>query len=247
MTAAISPPTEECGPRSSPSNVAVSESLSGASAMDWAPDIRDSPPRYSGRAVIRTINGVRGTTERNSATMDSLTTSIQCASSMITNAGVVRASDAVLIMAVRRRRRASGSITGSGTSGSATPSRSSSSNRSCGPALGIWSRSLARADELSRSSTPITARSNWVTRWNGTSRACDSQKVHTTSTPTQAGHGCSLTGHPRLTDARWSDHTHHAAAATGRPVPPWRPEPRSPNGGRPEWPRRVRPSHPPVR
>ena len=49
---------------------------------------------------------------RKSASIDSLTASIQCASSMMNSAGSVRASDAALISAVNRRRRASGSICG---------------------------------------------------------------------------------------------------------------------------------------
>ena len=49
-------------------------------------------------------------TVRKSASIDSLTASIQCASSMTNSAGSVRASAVVLIIAVNRRRRASGSI-----------------------------------------------------------------------------------------------------------------------------------------
>ncbi len=56
-------------------------------------------------------------TVRKSASIDSLTASIQCASSMMNSAGSMRASDVVLISAVNRRRRASGSIWGSATSG----------------------------------------------------------------------------------------------------------------------------------
>ena len=40
-------------------------------------------PSYSGREVISTIDGVRGITARKSASIDSLTASIQCASSMM--------------------------------------------------------------------------------------------------------------------------------------------------------------------
>ncbi len=74
--------------------------------------------------------GVRGITVRNSASIDSLTSSIHWASSMMKTAGAVRASEAAFTSAVNRRRRASGSIWGGATSGSAMPSRSSSSSRS---------------------------------------------------------------------------------------------------------------------
>ena len=60
------------------------------------------------------------------------------------SAGVVRARDAALISAVNRRRRASGSMVGSNTSGSAVPSKSSSSIRSCGSASGTRSRMRVR-------------------------------------------------------------------------------------------------------
>ena len=49
--------------------------------------------------------------------IDSLTSSIQCTSSITKSAGVVRESVTALINAVRRRRRASGSITGPGYRG----------------------------------------------------------------------------------------------------------------------------------
>jgi hypothetical protein len=109
MTAASSP-TEGSDPSNSPSSAAVSESASGASAIVWAPCTRGSALSYSGRAVISTIDGVRGMTVMRSASIDSLTASIQCASSMMNSAGSVRANDTVLISAVSRRRRASGSI-----------------------------------------------------------------------------------------------------------------------------------------
>ncbi len=66
------------------------------------------------------------------------------------------------------------------------PSRSSSSSRSCGSASGTCSRTRARAAWSSRSATPLPARSSRVTAWNGTSRACDSQKAQNTSTPRPA-------------------------------------------------------------
>ena len=72
----------------------VSESSSGASAIVCAPCTRISAPSYSGREVINTIDGVRGITVRRSASIDSLTASIQCASSTMNSAGSVRASDA---------------------------------------------------------------------------------------------------------------------------------------------------------
>ena len=90
---AASSPTEGSEPSSSPSSAAVSESPSGASAIVWAPCTRVSAPSYSGREVISTIDGVRGMTDRKSASIDSLTASIQCASSMMNSAGSVRASD----------------------------------------------------------------------------------------------------------------------------------------------------------
>ena len=122
----------------------VSESPSGPSAIVCAPCARVSAPWYSGRAVISTIDGVRGMTLRKSASIDSLTVSIQCASSMMNSAGAARASVAVLISAVNRRLRASASIWGGGTSGSAMPSRSSSSSRSCGSASAGQQRATAR-------------------------------------------------------------------------------------------------------
>ena len=118
---AASSPTEGSEPSSSASSAAVSESPSGPSAIVCAPCTRVNAPSYSGREVISTIDGVRGITVRKSASIDSLTASIQCASSMMNSAGSVRVSDAVLIRAVNRRRRASGSMAGSGTSGSAMP------------------------------------------------------------------------------------------------------------------------------
>ena len=81
MVAARSP-TEGSEPSRSPSNAAMSESLSGASAIVCASAIRLSAPRYSGRKVISTIDGMCGMTVRKSASIDSLTSSIQCASSM---------------------------------------------------------------------------------------------------------------------------------------------------------------------
>ena len=109
---AASSPTEGSDPSSSPISAAVSGSPSGASAIVWAPCTRVSAPSYSGREVISAIAGVRGMTDRKSASIDSLTASIQCASSMMNSAGWVRASDVVLTSAVNRRRRASGSIGG---------------------------------------------------------------------------------------------------------------------------------------
>jgi len=132
---------------------------------------------------MSTAETVCGTTVRNSASIDSLTASIQCASSTMNNPGSVRASEAALISAVNRRRRASGSICGSGISGSPIPSRSSSSSRSCGSESGICSRTVARAAASSRSITFIAARSSRVTAWNGTSRAWDSQNDQITCAP----------------------------------------------------------------
>ena len=184
---AASSPTEGSDPSSSPISAAVSESPSGASAIVWAPCTRVSAPSYSGREVISTIDGVRGMTVRKSASIDSLTASIQCASSMMNSAGSVRASDAVLISAVNRRRRASGSIAGSGTSGSAMPSRSSSSSRSCGSASGNLLPHPGAggfAVEVSHAGArPQQPRHHMRT---GMSRACDSQKAQNTSTPRPA-------------------------------------------------------------
>jgi len=50
--------------------------------MLWAPGTRPSAPVYSGRYVISTGERVWGMTVRKSASMDSLTSSIQWASSM---------------------------------------------------------------------------------------------------------------------------------------------------------------------
>ena len=79
MTAASSP-TEGSDPSSSPISAAVSESASGASAIVCAPCTRVSAPSYSGREVISTIDALCGMTVRKSASIDSLTASIQCAS-----------------------------------------------------------------------------------------------------------------------------------------------------------------------
>ncbi len=111
MTAASSA-TEGSEPSSSLSSAAVSESPSGASAIVWAPCTRVNAPSYSGRDVINTIDGVRAVTVKKSASIDSLTASIQCASSMMNSAGSVRAIEMVLTSAVNRRRRASRSIWG---------------------------------------------------------------------------------------------------------------------------------------
>ena len=183
---AASSPTEGSDPSSSPSSAAVSESPSGPSAIVWAPCARISAPSYSGRKVISTIDGVRGMTVRKSASIDSLTASIQCTSSMMNSAGSVRASVVAFTSAVNRRRRASGSMAGSATSGSAMPSRSSSSSRSCGSASGTYARNPARAASPSRSATPLPARSSRATTPKGTSLAWDSQKVQNTSTPRPA-------------------------------------------------------------
>ena len=67
--------------------------------------------------MITTIDGVCGMTAKKSASIDSLTSSIQCASSITYSAGRVRANDAAFTSAVNRRRRASGSIVGSGSLG----------------------------------------------------------------------------------------------------------------------------------
>ena len=86
--------------------------------------------------MTSTSEGVWGITVRNPASIDSLTSSIQCASSMTKTAGSVRASDAALTSAVNRRRRASGSIFGSSTSGSAMPSRSCEKQQVLGVCVG---------------------------------------------------------------------------------------------------------------
>ena len=90
---AVTSPIEGSEPSSSPISAVVSESPSGPSAMVWAPGTRVNAPSYSGREVISTIDGVRGMTVRKSASIDSLTLSIHCASSMRYSAGAVRASD----------------------------------------------------------------------------------------------------------------------------------------------------------
>ena len=79
MTAASSP-TEGSDPSSSPISAAVSESASGARAIVCAPCTRVNAPSYSGREVINTIDALCGMTVRKSASIDSLTASIQCAS-----------------------------------------------------------------------------------------------------------------------------------------------------------------------
>ena len=215
---AASSPTEGSEPSSSPSSAAVSESPSGASAIVWAPCTRVSAPSYSGREVISTIDGVRGITVRKSASIDSLTASIQCASSMMNSAGSVRASDAVLISAVNRRRRASGSIWGSATSGSAMPSRSSSSSRSCGSASGTCSRTRARAacavevgHAAARAQQPRHHMEGNVTGM----RLAEGPKHLDPATGRQRR---GLPGHPALADARRSHHIHHTTAATDRAV-----------------------------
>ena len=177
-----------------------------------------SAPSYSGRDVISTIEAVRGTTVRNSASIDSLTASIHCASSMMNSAGCVRASAAVLISAVNRRRRASGSIWGAGTSGSAMPSRSSSSSRSCGSASGICARTFVRAASLSRSATPVRTRSSRVTTWKGMSLAWDSQKVQNTSAPRPAANAAASRAVRLLPMPGGSHHVHDATAPTDRAV-----------------------------
>jgi len=156
--------------------------------MVWAPCTRFSVPPYSGLAVMSTIDGVRDTTERKSANIDSLTGSIQWASSTMNSAGEVRVSVAVLISEVMRRRRASGSIWGSAISGSAMPRRSSSNSRSCGSAFDHRCRARARARAASpcRPEAPVVARSNCATRPKGISLEWDSQNAHVTSTPRAA-------------------------------------------------------------
>ena len=70
-------------PAARPTSAAVSESVSGARAIVWAsahPRQRTLDTR--GETVISTIDGVCGITVRKSASIDSLTASIQCASSI---------------------------------------------------------------------------------------------------------------------------------------------------------------------
>ena len=62
------------------------------------------------KILITTIDGVCGMTVKKSASIDSLTSSIQWASSTRYTAGVLRANEAAFTSAVNRRRRASGSI-----------------------------------------------------------------------------------------------------------------------------------------
>ena len=156
----------------------MSELPSGASAIVWAPRARTSAPSYSGRAGDEhDRRGARNDGEE--VGQHRLTDpSTQCASSMTNSTGSLRASDVVLMSAVSRRRRASGSIWGSGISGSAMPSRSSSSSRSCGSAS-------ANCAPARRTSSRL-ARSSWAAAWKGTSCACDSQKAQNTSTPRPA-------------------------------------------------------------
>ena len=103
--------------------------------------------------------------------------------------GSVRASDAAFISAVNRRRRASGSIWGSGTSGSAMPSRSSSSSRSSRVGVGnLVAHPIAGGLRRRDPSTPVAARSSRATAWKGISLVCDSQKAENTSTPATGRH-----------------------------------------------------------
>ena len=179
-------------------------------------------------------------TVKKSASIDSLTASIQCASSTMQTAGSVRASAAVLISAVNRRRRASGSMSGSGTSGSAMPSRSSSSSTSCGSASASCSRTR-RAASPSRSATPMPARSSRATTWKGMSRA-GIRRTSKTPRPRDGRQRCGLTGRPALADARWSHHIHHTTAATDRAVDHGRQPRPSPNTDRLGAPRCRRPA-----
>lgn len=68
-------------PSSPVASVVACASVSGRNAMVCAPDTRVSAPRYSGRNVMRTKDGVCGMTARKSHSIDSLTASIQCTSS----------------------------------------------------------------------------------------------------------------------------------------------------------------------
>ena len=158
-------------------------------------------------------------TMRRSASIDSLTGSIQCASSMMNSAGVVRASDTVLIRAVNRRRRASGSMAGSGTSGSAMPSRSSSSSRSCGSASAGTrarnSRAGGVAVEISHAAARPQQPRHGVKRDVTSMRLAENPKHLDPATGRQRR---GLPGHPALADARRSHHGHDSTAATDRAV-----------------------------
>ena len=78
------------------------------------------------------------------------------------------AHDAKTAAPVKRRRRASGSIWGSGVLGSAMPRRSSRSTKSSACASGTRARTPSRALCASRPSMPVAARSSRATALNGT-------------------------------------------------------------------------------
>ena len=148
--------------------------------------------------------------------MDSLTSSIQCASSTTKTAGSLRASWAALISAVNRRRRASGSTW-------ATPPRDRRCPASHRAAAGPADRRRETGpqpcprDLIVQTADLADARSSRATTWNGTSVACDSQKVENTSMPgfSRAGRLRRSAGSCRCREGR---PPHHRSASTGRAV-----------------------------
>ena len=157
-------------------------------------------------------------TVRKSASIDSLTASIQCASSMMNSAGSVRASDAVLISAVNRRRRASGSIWGSGTSGrrcradhraAADPAGRHRRDMFAHPGAGGFAVEVGHAG--ARAQQPRHGVERDVT---GVGFAEGPKHLDPATGRQRRG----LPGHPALADARRSHHIHDTTAATDRAV-----------------------------
>src|SRR6476659_5325502 len=154
---------------------------------------------------------------RKSTSIDSLTSSIQWASSTTKTTGFSRANEAAFTTAVSRRRRASGSMGGKAVFGSAMPSRSSSSCTSSGSASGTRSRTRSRAVCPPRPSTPKAARQprdGMEGDLTGMRLAECSEHLNTT----RRCHGRKLAHQTALPDTRRPDDAHHRAVTIDRPV-----------------------------
>ena len=166
--------------------------------------------------MINAIEWVRGITARKSVSMDSLASSIQCTSSTTKTAGSLRANAAALISAVNRRRRASGSILGSSTSGSAMPSRSSKQQQVLGLGVGSpgpYLRASRRAVQITHAAgRPQQPRHHLERDVAGVRFAEGAEHLDTAG----GCHRGDLSDQTALADARRPHHADHRAAAIDR-------------------------------
>ena len=223
----------------------MSESASGASAIVCAPCTRVSAPSYSGRDVISTIDGVRGMTVRKSASIDSLTGSIQCASSMMNSVGSVRAS-----------------VVGVDQCGQPAPPRIRVDG-------GQWHVGVGDAEQIIEQQQILRVDIGTYICPQLRAGGVAVEVSHTAARPQQPRHGIErdVTGvgfaegpkhvdpatgrqrrgfprRPGFADARRSHHIHHTTAATDRALHQGVERPPSPSADRPGSPRRAPPGLP---